>query len=63
MVNFDEVLEQCPFLRDAINQHISNEIAKVEEVKDAKIQELETTVQQQDNAIMELTAAILMGGM
>lgn len=55
MIKFDEVLHQCPFLKDAINQHISNEISKVESVKDAKIQELQATID-------ELTTAILMGG-
>lgn len=51
MFNYDEIMEHCPFLKQVIENKIQEEV----QTRDAKITELEKTVD-------ELTATILMGG-
>lgn len=52
---FDTIMQYCPYLKETIENKISEEIEKATEEKDKEIQELKTTID-------GLTASMLMGG-
>lgn len=52
---FDEIMKYCPFLKETIENKITEEVEKAKAEKEGKIKELQATLE-------DLTSSILMGG-
>lgn len=52
---FDEIMKYCPFLKETIENKITEEVVKAKEEKELEIEVLK-------NSIEGLTATLLMGG-
>lgn len=59
MDRFDEIMDNCPFLKQLILDKIASEVGK----KDIEIAQLKQDNATLTSAVEELTATILMGGM